>query len=101
MSFTTLKKAELLKVAEHFGVEANDALSGTEIMAALASAQPPVTWKMYKEAFSDPEPVHEEKPQEETTPTEAKFSKTGKGGDVVLIKMVRGNRRYETCDYTF
>jgi len=97
MAFKQLNKDLLLDVARYFSVEVPEHANKAQICAAFASAEPPVTWEMYKQSFPDVEdlPV---KPKEEKQGAAAKF--TG-GDEPVLIKMERGNPRYEVRGYKF
>lgn len=109
MSFSSLNKEELEKVAEFFvvDVEAADADKGPtkkELLAALASGDEPVTWDQYKDIYlkavetgnAEPESVDDE----EDVVVEAKPDKYA-DSKRVIIKYDRKNPSYEVLGYTF
>jgi hypothetical protein len=98
MAFMQLNKPFLLDVARYFGVEVSEDDSKQMICAAMAAAEPPVTWEMYKEAFPDIEATSVDKPEQEKAGAAKEF--TG-SDEPVLIKMERGNPRYEIRGYKF
>jgi hypothetical protein len=94
MSFETLKLAELKKVAEDFGVDIESLKSKNDIIAALAEEG--VTWAIYEKTIKDVADAAEEI---EVLP---KFDpKKNQDKDAVLVRMERGNFRYDTMGYTF
>lgn len=99
MSFNSLKKDVLLQVAEDIGIEVTDDNTKTEIIAAFAEED--FTWEDYKEAYPDPMDLPDvPQKQEEAKPTETE-QKFTEPAEQVLVKMVRGNQRYEVRGYTF
>jgi hypothetical protein len=95
-----LNKPFLLEVASYFGVVVSEEDSKQMICAALAAAEPPVTWEMYKQAF--PDIPSAEKEDDDPKPEKAGAAKEFTGRDEpVLIKMERGNPRYEIRGYKF
>lgn len=97
MAFKNLNKDLLLMVASYFGVEVPEEANKQQICAALNAAEPPVTWEMYKASFPDPEDLEDEVAEEKAGAAK-KF--TG-SNDPVLLKMQRGNPRYEVRGYKF
>lgn len=95
MSFETLKKDELLEVAEEFGVEVEASETKAVIIAALA--EDGVTWedaaKFNKSVAEKDVEVKEEKKAEEVAAKEAE--------EKHLLKMLRANGTYEIRGITF
>lgn len=90
MSFVTLKKDDLLKVADTFGVDTEDDWNRAQIISALGVDG--VTWDMYQQSLSVP-PV----PLPKSNSTASVFSQ----GDTVLLKMDRENGTYSVRGYKF
>ena len=94
MSFETLKVSELKQIAEDFGVELTSQKNKQDIIAALAEEG--VTWTVYEKTIKDIEDNTEEI---EVLPRfNAKQELTE---DMVLVKMVRDNFRYDIQGFTF
>jgi hypothetical protein len=95
MSFETLKVAELRKIAEDFGVEAEELKNKKDLIAALVEEG--VTWSVYEKttkALKDEEDI-----SEEVLP---KFDpKKSQPEDTVLVKMDRHNFRYDILGFSF
>lgn len=99
MAFNNLTAAELEKVAEFFQVDvtsANAKASKKELLAALASGDDPVTWEQYETIYK---PTLAEEKEEEVV-EEPSVVDEDKPLDVVL-KMERGNGRFDIRGYTF
>lgn len=97
--FETLKKAELLRAAEEFGVEVAEGAKKADIILALDTDG--VTWEMYQEAFPEDEPEKEEPVNEEPKPVSIPTQEGKTASGQVLIKMVRANPTYQIRGYTF
>lgn len=101
MAFKQLNKDVLLQVAEDFAVELpyavdDDKLTKNVIIKAIEDDG--IDWKMYKEAFPDPEDQPEaEKKSEEKSDAAAEFKPASK----VLVKMNRANGTFEVRGYRF
>jgi len=96
MSFETLKVAELRKIAEDFGVEAEELKNKKDIIAALVEEG--VTWSVYEKTTKALEDEAEDI-SEEVLP---KFDpKKDQPENTVLVKMDRHNFRYDIMGFTF
>jgi hypothetical protein len=102
MAFKQLHKDVLIQVAEDFAVELpyevdDDKLTKNVIVKALDDDG--ITWKMYKEAFPDPEdqPETDAKPEAKTEAA-AEFKPAPQK---VLVKMNRANGTYEVRGLRF
>lgn len=99
MSFMQLNKPFLFDVAKYFGVEVSEDASKKDICAAFAAADPPVTWELYKESFPDIEATKDDDDDvNEKTGAAKQFTTSD---EPVVIKMERGNPRYEVRGYKF
>jgi hypothetical protein len=102
MAFKQLHKDVLIQVAEDFAVELpfekdDDKLTKNVIVKALDDDG--ITWKMYKEAFPDPEDQEEVvKDDEPQTEAAAEFKAAPQK---VLVKMSRPNGTFEIRGYKF
>lgn len=126
MSFESLNKDELTKVAEFFlkDVEAADDEKGPtkkELVAALAAGEDPVSWEDYKNVYlesdvkkaEDSAEVNEEEARlaaeadpdepvdEDTDEAPAEPVEDEEAEDEILIKMERRNGTYETHGLRF
>lgn len=104
MSFNSLKKDELAKVAEFFvvDVEAADPEKGPskkELLAALAAGDDPVTWDQYKEVYLEANPEVEEK-QTPLAPS-VPVANPAPQEDSVPIRYIGNNGTLEVVGYTF
>lgn len=96
MSFETLKVSELRKIAEDFGVEAEELKNKNDIIAALAEEG--VTWVVYQKTIKDIEDVAEDISQEVLP----KFDPNKEQPEnTVLVRMTRANFRYDIMGFTF
>lgn len=96
MSFETLKVSELRKIAEDFGVEAEELKNKNDIIAALAEEG--VTWAVYQKTIKDIEDVAEDISQEVLP----KFDPNKEQPEnTVLVRMTRANFRYDIMGFTF
>ena len=95
MSFETLKVSELKKVAEDFGVEAEELKTKKDIIAALAEEG--VSWGVYEKTIKAVEEAAEE--ADEVLPRFDPQKEQPK--DSVLVRMTRANFRYDIMGHTF
>jgi len=101
MAFTQLNKDVLRQVAEEFGVDFTEE-DPTKNQMIKDLEEEGVTWKMYQEAFPEPEDepeVEEEKPEAPVAKTEA--AAEFKPASKVLVKMTRANGTYEVRGLKF
>jgi hypothetical protein len=99
MGFMQLNKPHLLEVARYFSVAVDPESSKQGICAAFAAAEPPVTWDMYNKSFPSLDDNTTVITTESTdTGAAEKFKETN---EPVLVKMERGNQRYEIRGYKF
>lgn len=96
MSFDTLKKDALLKIAEDFAVEVGEKTTREEIIAALA--EDGVTWEMVKAEESRQEEA-EQAAAEAAEEAERKAAVVE--GPTALLRMNRDNFSFQIRGYTF
>lgn len=112
MSFNSLNKDELAKVAEFFQkdvVAANEdkGPSKNELLAALASdadGSDPVSWEDYNDIYlkaEKPEVTEEEKPEPKVEAKSKPVEDKKDTSNHVLIKYKRNNPTFEIVGYTF
>jgi hypothetical protein len=107
MSFQSLNKDVLRQVAEEFAVDwSNEDPTKKEMIEDLKEEG--VTWEMYKQAFPDEEEqpeVEEAEVEEETEEPKAEkptaAEKFTEKEERVLVRMMRGNAKYQIRGYTF
>ena len=93
MSFDTLKVAELKIVAEDFAVDTEGLKNKKDIIAALSEEG--VSWSVYQKTKQEVEDNTEEI---EIIP---RFDPKKIDKDSTLVRMTRGNMRYDIHGYTF
>lgn len=96
MSFETLKVSELKKIAEDFGVDTDGLKGKADIVAALSDEG--VTWNVYSKTLKDIEDNLEEI---EIISAGKPDLKKENPEDTVLVRMTRGNFRYDILGFTF
>lgn len=95
MSFDTLKVKDLKQIATDFAVDTEGLKNKADIIAAMAEEG--VTWSVYQSTLEKMEDLKEEFP--EVLP---KFDPNQElDEDMVLVRMTRGNYRYDVAGYTF
>jgi len=102
MAFTQLNKDVLRQVAEEFGVDFTEE-DPTKNQMIKDLDEEGITWKMYQEAFPDPEdePEVEEKPEAPVKETKTEAAAEFKPASKVLVKMTRANGTYEVRGLRF
>lgn len=95
MSFDTLKVKDLKQIATDFAVDTEGLKNKADIIAAMAEEG--VTWSVYQSTLEKMEDLKEEFP--EVLPKFDPNQELDK--DMVLVRMTRGNYRYDVAGYTF
>lgn len=95
MSFDTLKVKDLKQIATDFAVDTEGLKNKADIIAAMAEEG--VTWSVYQSTLEKMEDLKEEFP--EVIPKFDPNQELDK--DMILVKMTRGNYRYDVSGYTF
>lgn len=95
MSFDTLKVKDLKQIATDFAVDTEGLKNKADIIAAMAEEG--VTWSVYQSTLEKMEDLKEEFP--EVLPKFDPNQELDK--DMVLVRMTRGNYRYDVEGYTF
>ena len=102
MSLQSLKREDLLAVAEYFAVELEgENPTKNEVLAALAAGKEPVTWEQYKSMFLPNQKVDSVEANQESSKLVEDTSNSLADGKILLIKMERANTRYDIRGYTF
>jgi len=95
MSFDTLKVKDLKQIATDFAVDTEGLKNKADIIAAMAEEG--VTWSVYQSTLEKMEDLKEEFP--EVLPKFDPNQEIDK--DMILVRMTRGNYRYDVEGYTF
>ena len=95
MSFDTLKVKDLKQIATDFAVDTEGLKNKADIIAAMAEEG--VTWSVYQSTLEKMEDLKEEFP--DVLPKFDPNQELDK--DMVLVRMTRGNYRYDVEGYTF
>jgi hypothetical protein len=96
MSFESMKKPELVAIAEEFGVELQPKATSQEIIAELADEG--ITWAHYQ-TFQGEQELPETPVVVKSEPKEP--VKRVKRPDDIIVKMNRGNFHFEVFGKTF
>lgn len=100
MSFNTLKKPQLLAVAEGFGVDAGEKPTVESLKAAIAEADY-ITWDEAVDLLKKEDLwTEEDTAKEEEAKAEVAAEKAARPKDTVL-RMLRANKSYEIFGYSF
>jgi hypothetical protein len=95
MSFDTLKKEDLLKIADDYGVDVKP--SDTKAVIIAAFAEDGVTWDDVAKMDNTVAEIDAEIKEEQAE----KAAEEKKNQPTVLVRMLRANGTYEIRGYTF